>query len=123
MRFPLPILSFVLALVAGIGLVQLRTYVTERNYPGFTKEEASAMVGHRVEHIFWSNRFRVMKFRQNDELCGYLMIGERGTVTGINKEFPGGYYFFVVRWDEPSRGEPLFSSFGRMSSRISLKIE
>ena len=121
MRLPLPVLSFVLAVVAGVGLVDLRTYVTEWNSPGFTKEEASAIVGRRVEFIFWSDGFKNMKWQQHGEFCGSARVGEKGTVVGI-KDYPRGY-ILLVRWDEPCRGEPMFSHFGRENRRISLKIE
>ena len=120
MRLRLPILSFVLALVAGVGLVDLRTYITEWRSPGFTKEVASAMVGRRVEFLFWSDGFRNMKWQQHGEFCGSARVGEKGTVVGI-KDYPRGY-ILLVSWDESCRGEQMFSHFGRENSRISHKM-
>jgi hypothetical protein len=121
MRWHSSILTFALTLAIGIGVVYLHNRVTEWRTPAFTREEAAAMVGHRVRNIFWSDTFRGMKCPQSGGLCADVQVGDQGTVLGT-KESSGGY-FLVVRWDHPSQGAPMLSYFGRMTRRIFLHVE
>ena len=122
MRMPLAPISFVLAVVAGIGLVQFETYVIEKNSPGFTREEASAFVGHRVRNIFWSPRYKSVKWPRQGGRCLDLLVGEQGTVIDIEKQF-SQEYFLVVQWDTPDQGTPFVSQVGRKNRRIFLKVD
>jgi hypothetical protein len=122
MRFPVSILSFVLACVAGAGLVYLRTFAVEWYMPAFTGEETALMVGHRVRNIYWTDRFAGSKCPENGGACAVIKTGERGSVIRVEEVSPNRY-FFVVRWDEPSQGEPMVSYFGRMSRRVFLEME
>jgi hypothetical protein len=119
-RLPSSILSFVLAFVAGVGVIYLDRYITEWRTPAFTKDEAVAMLGHRVRNISWSPNHRAMKC-PNGGLCADVKVGDRGSVVAIQQS--SGGYFLVVRWDEPSHGEPMLSYFGRMTRRVFLKVE
>jgi hypothetical protein len=121
MRWTISILTFVLTFLMGAGVVQLHTYFTEWRSPAFSQTEATAMVGHRVRNLFWSDRFRGMKCPQHGGLCADVRVGDEGTVIGTTES--SGGYFLVIRWDQPSQGEPMLSYFGRMTRRVFLRIE
>lgn len=122
MRLPTSVLSFVLACITGVGFAHLHTLAVEWYAPAFTKEEASTMLGRRVRNSYWTDRFAGLKCLVNGGVCADIKVGERGSVIGI-KEVSPNRYFFVVRWDEPSRGEAMLSYFGRMTRRVFLEVE
>jgi hypothetical protein len=122
MRVSASILSFVLTCLIGIGAAHLHTFTAEWCAPAFTREEASMMVGRRVRNIYWTDRFSRAKCAANGGVCAVVKVGERGSVIGVEEVSPNRY-FFVVRWDEPSEGEPMLSYFGRMTRRVFLEVE
>jgi len=122
MRLPVSILSFILACAIGAGSAHLHTLAVEWCVPAFTREEASIMIGRRVRNIYWTDRFAGAKCPAQDGACADVKVGDRGSVTGIEEVSPDRY-FFVVRWDEPSQGEPMLSYFGRMGRRVFLEID
>ena len=122
MRYPSPILSFVLAFIAGLGLTHLLTLAVEWHAPAFAKAEAAAMVGRRVRNTYWADEFAVVKCPESGGTCVDVLAGERGSVVGV-KEVSPGRYFLVVRWDKSGGGEPMLSGFGRMTRRVFLDVE
>ncbi len=122
MRLPVSILSFALTCLIGVGFAHLHTLAVEWYAPAFTREEASMIVGHRVRNIYWTDRFAGMKCPASGGVCAVVKVGEHGSVIGIEEVSPNRY-FFVVRWDEPSQGEPMLSYFGRMTRRVFLEVE
>lgn len=122
MRFPISILSFVVACVVGVGSVHLCTFAVEWYMPAFTGEETAAIVGHRVRNIYWTDRFAGSKCPEYGGACAVVKAGDQGRIIGVEEVSPNRY-FFVVRWDEPSQGEPMVSYFGRMSRRVFLEVE
>jgi len=122
MRLSVSILGFILTCLIGIGAPHLHTFTVEWCAPAFTREEASMMVGRRVRNIYWTDRFSGAKCPANGGVCADVKVGERGSVIGVEEVSPNRY-FFVVRWDEPSEGEPMLSYFGRMTRRVFLEVE
>jgi hypothetical protein len=122
MRFTASILSFILACALGISLALLPAPVMEWFMPALTKDEAMAMVGHRVRNIYGTDRYVGMKCPERGGLCARVKVGESGRVIAIREVSPNRY-FVVVRWDEPNEGEPMLSYFGRKTRRIFLREE
>jgi len=122
MRLAISVLSFALTCAVGVGSVLLPMRVYEWYMPAFTRDEAMPMVGRRVRNDYGTEDRVGMKCPERGGLCAKVKVGERGNVIGIKEVSPGGY-FLVVRWDEPARGEPMLSYFGRMSRRIYLREE
>jgi hypothetical protein len=105
MRFPVSILSFVLACVVGAGLVYLRTFAVEWYMPAFTGEETAVMVGHRVRNIYWTDRFAGSKCQKMAARVLLLRL-ERVVLSelkkfrqiGISSLFVGTSRVKVSRW-------------------------
>jgi hypothetical protein len=122
MRLSVSILGFVLACLLGIGISPLYTRTVEWCAPAFSREEASMMIGRRVRNIYWTDRFSGAKCPAKGGVCAVVKVGEYGSVIGVEEVSPNRY-FFVVRWDEPTGGEPMLSYFGRMTRRVFLEVE
>jgi len=122
MRFLSPILGFVLAFATGLGLAHVHTLADEWHAPAFTEEEAAAMVGRRVRNTYWADQFAVVKCPRSGGGCAEVLAGERGSIVGV-KEVSPGRYFLVVRWDNSGGGEPMLSSFGRMTRGVFLGVK
>jgi len=131
MRLTVSILSFFLACVAGVGMARLYTPVAERYLyePGFSAEEATAMVGRRVRHSYLDERFAVVKCPAGTNLdavpegvCTRVRREERGSIVRVER-VTTNQCFLVVRWDEPSQGEPALSYVDATLHRLTLGLE
>lgn len=116
MRLKASIISFILALAAGIGL-GLEPPIVVRLWPSFSKEEAASKVGRRVRYS-GTEKFRGMKCSEEGR-CRSIGTGEYGTIIRI-EEVPDGGYFLVVRWGEPGTPDSFLSYFGRYTHGESL---
>jgi hypothetical protein len=91
MRWTKSILAFALTFSMGFVIAQLRPYFKEWRSPRFSQEEATAMVGHRVRNIFWTNNFRGLKCPQHGGLCADVRVGDQGTIVKAKQSSVGGY--------------------------------
>jgi hypothetical protein len=122
MRFPSLILTLALTFAIGLGLNHVHELAVEWHAPAFTGEEAAAMVGRRVRHTYWTDKFAVVKCPESGGRCVDVRAGDRGSIIGVNEISPNRY-FLVVRWDKAGEGEPMLSGFGRMTRRVFLDVE
>jgi hypothetical protein len=114
MRSLISIFTFLVTFALGAALVRLHTYVTEWCSPAFSSAGATAMVGRRVQNLFLADNFRAMKCPRHRGVCANVRVGDEGTIVGT--EPSSGGYFVVVRWDQPTQGDPMLSYFGRMNA-------
>ena len=114
MRFGISILTFVTTCSLGIGLV-IYFLFSPYTQGGFTKEEATAKLGHQVRCISAVKaKEKEVSYSKCSSKDGCLdtEIGGHGKVVEVWKRTFGGY-FVVVEWDEPDHDGPWLSYFGR----------
>ena len=98
------IISFLLTLTLGVGLVRWQS-VEDWLWPSFDKNEVAAKVGHRVRYRR-TEKFMGMKCPV-DRPCREIQDAEFGTIIGIQR-VPDGGYFLAVSWDEPGGSDGIF---------------
>ena len=83
---------------------------------GFTREEAAALVGHRVECMKTPLEFIPIATGKSGQTIR-LSAGMKGEVVSMD-ERPQGNFGVIVRWDLPNKeGGPWTSWISRYSSR------
>lgn len=116
--------NILLATVTG-GLVivtLLRLQIGDGIWPAFSRDEASARIGMRVQSAWVSAQEFSSKCPASGGLCTNLDPGERGTVVGILQVKPRQGFFLIVRWDKSGTdGTPLYSWMGRYTFRTHVK--